>query len=155
MSYRRPRRWGNSDESLPVPDIAAARYVDREIGNAHTTAEVCTTVATRARKQGRSLVATVLHAIAAEFADEAAFLTAAARPDVRWPRRVERHVTHIDLNAAIGAIIDSLDDSERTLRWIARRPDLPTPAAVAFDALASARHARRHLLRVCNEIECR
>jgi hypothetical protein len=153
-SCRRPRRSRRSDDSLPLPDRAAVRYFDREIRNAHTTAELCTTVAQRARWQGRSLVAAVLHDVAAEFADEAAFLTAVARPDVRWPCRVEWHATDADLDEAIAAISDGLAHSERTLRWIARRPDLPASAAVAFEALASARRARRRVLSVCNEVEC-
>jgi hypothetical protein len=153
-SCRRTRRLGRSDDSLPLPDRAAAGYFDREIRNSHTTAEMCTTVAQRARWQGRTLVAAVLHDFAAEFADEAAFLTAAADPDVRWPCRAEWHATPADLDEAIDAIRDGLANSERTLRWIARRPDLPASAAVAFEALASARHARRRVLRVCNEVEC-
>jgi hypothetical protein len=152
-SCRRPRRWGRSDDPLPLPDRAAARYFDREIRNAHTTAELCTTVAQRACRRGRSLVAALLHDFAAEFADEAAFLAAAAGPDVRWPCQADWHVTHADLDEAIDAISDGLEHSERTLRWIARRPDLQAPAAVAFDALASARRARRRVLNVCNEID--
>ncbi len=153
-SCRRPRRLGRSDASLPVPDRAAARYFDREIRVARTTAELCTRVAQWAGGQGRSLVAAVLQEFAAEFADEAVFLAGAAGPDVRWPCRVEWHVTHADLDDAIDAISEELAHSERTLRWIARRPDLPAPAAVAFESLASARHARRRVLSACNEIEC-
>jgi len=152
-SCQRRRRLAKSHDAVRVPDLAAARYVDREIEIAHTAAELCTMVAEQARWQGRSLVAAVLHDFAAEFADEAAFLAAAARHDVRWPCRDEQPVPHSDLAGAIDAITDLLDDSERTLRWIARRPDLPSPAAVAFEALASARRSRRRLLSVCNEIE--
>ena len=132
---------------------AAARYFDREIRNAHTTAELCTTVAHEARRRERSLVTALLHDFAAEFAEEAAFLAAAAGPEVRWPRHVAWHVTHADLDEAIDAISDGLEHSERTLRWFARRPDLPAPAAVVFDAVASARQARRRVLNVCNEID--
>jgi hypothetical protein len=153
-SCRRLRRSGRSGDSLPVPDLAAARYFDREIRSAHTTGELCTAVAQRAHGQGRDLIAGVLHEFAAEFADEAALLALAAGPDGRWPWPLERHAVHTDLDEAIDAIGDVLEHSERTLRWIARRPDLPAPAAVTFDALASARRARRRVLRVCTEIEC-
>jgi hypothetical protein len=122
-----------------VPDLAAARYVNREMAHARATAELCRTVATNAGSQGRRLVAAVLQGAAAELVDEAAFLAAAARPDAPWPCRLDGPVIHTNLDDAIDAITDSLDDSERALRWIARRPDLPPVAAVAFDALAEAR----------------
>jgi hypothetical protein len=142
------------DEQLPIPDLATARYVDREVGNARAAATLCTTVAARARSEERNLVAGVLCELAEEFTDEAASLAEAARPDVRWPRRSsERVAAHGSLDEAIDVISGSLEQSERTLRWIARRPDLPRLATVTFDALASTRRAQRNLLSACSAID--
>ena len=148
-----PRVLAENAEPSRSPDLAIARYVDRELANARATAELCTSVSARARAEGRVLVANVLHDFAAEFTGEVASLALAARPDVRWPGQSAWPVRAADLDESIDAIGDSLQHSERTLRWIARRPDLAPSAVVAFDALASARNARRRLLRVCNEID--
>jgi hypothetical protein len=152
-SCRRPRRSRLLDDTLPVPDRAAGRYFDRETRTAQLTAELCTTVARQAGGQGKGMLAALLHDFAAEFADEARFLAVAADPGVRWPVRLESHGTPGHLDEAIDAVVDELQHSERTLRWIARRPDLPGPAAVAFEALATARCARRRVLSVCREID--
>jgi hypothetical protein len=149
-----PQPAVEEDERLPIPDLATARYVDREVGNARAAAKLCATVAARARSQERSLVAGVLCQLAEEFTDEAATLAQASRPDVRWPRRSsERVAAHGSLDEAISVISESLQQSERTLRWIARRPDLSPLAAVTFDALASARRAQRNLLSACSAID--
>jgi hypothetical protein len=149
-----PRPEVEDDERLRIPDLATARYVDREAGNARAAAELCATVAARAKAEERNLVAGVLCQLAEEFADEAASLAEASVPGVRWPRRsAERVAAHGTLDEAIDVISGSLEHSERTLRWIARRPDLPRLVSVTFDALASARRAHRNLLSACSAID--
>jgi hypothetical protein len=149
-----PSRHVVDDDELPAADLATARYVDREISDACTTAALCSAVAGRARSEGRRLVAGVLGDFAAGFTDEAAMLAPASLPDVEWPRRGLWPVeSDADLDEWIRTISDSLEHSERTLRWIADRPDLPALARVMFDALATARHARRHLLLACSAID--
>lgn len=151
-----PRRFVEDEQPARSPDLATARYVDREISNACASAELCTAVATRARSEGRSLIAGVLREFEAGFTDEAAFLAPAALRDVRWPCGTTWQVeTDADRDEWIETISDSLQHSERTLRWIATRPDLPALAKVTFDALASARHAQRHLLLACSAIDDR
>jgi hypothetical protein len=143
-----------ADERLAPAELATARYVDREAGNARVAAELCARVAARAKTQERHLVAGVLGRLAAEFTDEAQSLAQASRPDVRWPRRsLERVAAHGSLDEAIEVVSGSLQHSERTLRWIARRPDLPRLAALTFDALAAARRAQRNLLCACSAID--
>jgi hypothetical protein len=135
-------------------DVATARYVDRELGDASASTALCTAAGARARSEGRSLVAGVLGDFAAEFTEEGALLAPASFPEVRWPRRNLWQLEHgADLDDWIRTIADWLHHSERTLRWIASRPDLPALARVTFDALATARHARRHLLLACTAID--
>jgi hypothetical protein len=147
------RRPIATDEPLVLSDFVVARYVDREINNARTTAEQCAALASEARSGGRHLVAGALHDFASEFIDEAALLAPAARPDATWPWPDEEQPVAHDLDDAISAFNESLQHSEHALQWIASRPDLPPSAAVAFASLASARRARRRLLLACNEID--
>jgi hypothetical protein len=149
-----PRLFVDDEEPAPLPDLATARYVDREITGARTSADLCTVVASRARSQGRNLVAGVLDEFEAEFTDEAALLAPARLPGVSWPSRVMSLVDDGDeLDEWIDTVAESLQHSERTLRWIARRPDLPAFAQVTFNALASSRHAQRNLLLACSAID--
>jgi hypothetical protein len=111
-------------------------------------------VASRARSEGRTLLAGVLGALAAEFTSEAASLIPASRPEVRWPDRPLWQLDHeTALDEWIETISASLQHSARTLRWIARRPDLPPLAGVTFDALAFARRAQKDLLLACSAID--
>jgi hypothetical protein len=149
-----PRHGADGDDPDPAPDLATARYVDRELGDASAGAALCTATAARARSEGRSLVAGVLGDFAAEFTEEAALLVPASLPEVHWPRRTRwQPEQDADLDDRIRTIADWLQHSERTLRWIASRPDLPALARVTFDAVAAARHARRHLLLACSAID--
>jgi hypothetical protein len=149
-----PQACVEDDERIAISDLATARYVDREAGNARAAAQLCCTVAARARSQERNLVAGVLCQLAEEFTDEADSLAQASLPDVRSPRRSsERVAAHGSLEEAIDVVRESLCQSERTLRWIAKRPDLPCLVAVTFDALASARRAQRNLLCACSAID--
>jgi hypothetical protein len=151
----RPREYGSDrDEPLRAVDLTAARYVDREIGIAHETASLCAEVAGRAFLEGRTLVAGVLSRFAAEFIKEAAQLAQASVPEVRWPRPLPWELEcDADLDEWIKTVDESLRHSERTLRWIASRPDLPALARVTFDALADACRARQQLFLVCSEID--
>ena len=153
----RPRHFVEDDQPSRSPDVAVARYVDREIRSACATAELCIAVAVRARSQGRHLVADVLREFQAGLTDEAALLAPAALPDVQWPpRRATWQVeSDADVDAWIRTVGDALRHSEQILRWIARRPDLPALARVTFDALASSRHAQRRLLLACSAIDDR
>ncbi len=144
----------DGDQSSPTAELATAAYAEREIDNACATAELCHAVATRAHAEGRHLVAGVLGEFGAQFSAEASLLAPASMPDIRWPRRsVSRLDVEADLDGWIETVDESLQYSERTLRWIAGRPDLPTLARVTFDALATARHARRHLLLACTALD--
>jgi hypothetical protein len=152
---RSPSQPGvEDDQRLSIPELATARYVDREAGNARAAATLCSTVATRAKSQDRMLVAGMLNQLASEFTDEANSLAQATHPEVRWPRRSsERVAAHGSLDEAIDVINGSLQHSERTLRWIARRPDLPRLVAVTFEALASTRRSQRNLLCACRAVD--
>jgi hypothetical protein len=149
-----PQPYGEDDGRIAISDLATARYVDREAGNARAAAQLCGTVAARARSQQRNLLAGILCELAEEFADEAESFAQASVPDVPSTRRSsERVAAHGTLDEAIDVIRESLCHSERTLRSIARRPELPCLVAVTFDALASARRGQRNLLGACSAID--
>jgi hypothetical protein len=134
--------------------MMSARYVDREINTARATAALCAGVAVRARAEGRALVAGVVREFETSFRNEAELLTPASFPEVTWPPRAEWDIdSDADLDEWTRALSDSLQHSERTLRWIASRPDLPPLTRVTFDALAAAHHARRQLLLACSAID--
>ena len=142
------------DEQLSPPELATARYVDREINDARATAKLCKDAGRRARAQGKTLIAGILSEFEGEFTGEAAFLQPASVPDVHWPPRALWEVDDdAELDEWIDTIHASLQHSVRTLRWIARRPDLSPLAKVTFDALASAHQARRRLLLACIAID--
>jgi hypothetical protein len=151
----RPQEYvSDRDEPLRAGNLATACYVDREIGIAHETAALCAEVAGRAFLEERTLVAGVLGRFAGEFMNEAALLAQASLPEVRWPRPLPWELEcDADLDEWIKTIDDSLRHSERTLRWIASRPDLPPLARVTFEALADACRARQQLLVACREID--
>jgi hypothetical protein len=145
-----------SDEELryAAADLAAARYVDREMSDARATAELCGLAATRARSARRHLLAGVLAQIEVQLVEDAALLVPASLPGARWPRR---DPYEIDQEANAEELLEALDDalrhSARTLRWIASRPDLPPLARVTFAAIATARDARRHLILASRSID--
>jgi hypothetical protein len=143
------------DEEVPSPEeLACARYVDRGIKDARVLVELCSAAATRARAEGKKLIAVLLADFEKEFSDEATALEPAAVPDVRWPERVLWQVDDdAEADEWIDTIHDSLQHSARTMRWIAKRPDLSPLARVTFDALASAHQARRRLLIACRAID--
>jgi len=144
----------HDDEPLPLPDPATARYVDREAAAARAIANLCATVAPRARSEARHLVAGTLSQLAAELTDEAQSLAGVSHPDVPWPRRSsERLAADGGLAEGIEVISGSLQHSERTLRSVATRPDLPRGMAVRFDALASTRRAQHNLLCACSAMD--
>ena len=154
LRARTPEYVNDRDEPLRAGDLAAARYVDREIGVSHETATLCAEVAGRAFREGRTLVAGVLGRFAADFIKEAEQLAQAAVPEVRWPRPLPSELDcDSDLHEWLATVDESLQHSERTRRWIGSRPDLPPLARVAFDALADAGRARRQLLLACSEID--
>jgi hypothetical protein len=154
LRARTPEYVSDRDEPLRAGDLAAARYVDREIGISHESATLCAEVAGRAFREGRTLVAGVLGRFAAEFIKEAAQLAQASVPEVRWPPPLPWELEcDADLDEWIKTVDESLRHSERTLRWIASRPDLPALARVTFDALADACRARQQLLLACSEID--
>jgi hypothetical protein len=144
----------HDDEPIPLPDLATARYVDREAAHARAIANLCTTVAPRARSEARHLVACTLRQLAGDLTDEAQSLTGVSHSDVRSPRRSsECAAADGGLAAGIDVISGSLQHSERTLRSLATHPDLSRGMAARFDALASTRRAQHNLLCACSAID--
>jgi hypothetical protein len=134
-------------------DIVVARYADREIEESRTAASMCAVIAMRAQSQGRRLVAGVLYDLVPEFDDEASFLTSLARPEIRWPLRDAPSIGGVDLDDDLDTFVATLQHSERVLRWIAQRPDLPRPAMAVFASMAAARRARYRLLTACRAVD--
>jgi hypothetical protein len=147
------RRGPENHEPAPQSEDVVARYLDRESDAARATAHLCGLAADRAQAKGRSLVAGVLNDFAAELENEAALLAPTARPGIRSPRRAKPPEHDIDLENGLNIVGQALRHSERALRSISTRPDLPSSAATTFAAMASAHRARQRLLDVCIEID--
>jgi hypothetical protein len=135
------------------PDLATARYVDREAADARAIAKLCTAVAARARSEARHLVAGTLSQLAGELADEARSFAGPSTPDVPRRRSSERVAADDGLAEAIDMVSGSLQHSERTLRSTATHPDLPRGMAVRFDVLASTRRTQHNRLCACRAID--
>jgi hypothetical protein len=139
---------------LTPAELATARYVDREIEDARATARLCGAASARARFAGRSLLAGVLGDIRRDLAADAALLSPAARPEIRWPRRATAQVDDdAGVEPWLEAVDESLQHSARILRWVAGRPDLSPVARTMFATLASSREVRRRLLLVCMAVD--